>query len=219
MALLGKNGALSIRFRQAVAVIKNEPRVSALEAYESSDLKRCVDAIAEITGATRDENGSFDATYSAAKEEDPFTTADEQAHFHFLRQTDGPVKGIALNFDVQRVVKEVHPITCSNTGEECGTSTSTKTSKGSAKYNFTGDNINFLRIHLPDSIPLIGGDLGLMPDDHLPHVLSALSKAAPGLLAEVTQRTGLQGPAPEPVLGRDEEIMQHVRNLLSRDLN
>jgi hypothetical protein len=217
MALLGKTGALSISFRQAVALIKNERPISAVEAYESSDLKRCVDAIAEITGAARDENGSFDATYSAAKEEDPFTTADEQAHFHFLRQTDGKVKGIALNFDVQRVVKEVHPIKCA--GAECGTSTSTKTSKGSAKYNFTGDNINFLKINLPDSIPLIGGDLGMMPDDHLPHVLSALAKATPGLLAEITQRTGLQGPAPEPILSRDQEIMQHVRNLLSRDLN
>ena len=49
--------------------------------------------------------------------------------------------------------------------------------------------------------------------------LSTLAKAAPGLLAEITQRTGLQGPAPEPVLSRDQEIMQHVRNLLSRDLN
>jgi hypothetical protein len=191
MALLGKNGALSVRFRQAVALIKNEPRVSALEAYESSDLKRCVDAIADITGATRDENGSFDAIYGATKEEAPFTTSEDQANFHFLRQTDGPVKGIAFNFDVQHVVKEERPT-------DYGKSTKTNTSKGSGKYNFTGDNINFLKIKLPDSLPLIGGKLNLMPDDNLPSLLSALAKAAPGLLAEITKRTGLEGPPPEP---------------------
>ena len=191
MALLGKNGALSVRFRQAVAFIKNEPPVSALEAYESSDLKRCVDAIADITGATRDENGSFDATYAATKEEAPFTTSEDQANFHFLRQTGGQIKGIAFNLDVRHVVKEERPT-------DYGKFTNTNTTSGSVKYNFTGDNINFLKINLSDSIPLIGGELDMMPDDNLTHLLSALAKAAPGLLAEITRRTGLEAPAPEP---------------------
>jgi len=191
MALLGKTGTLSIRFRQAVALIKNEPPVSALEAYESSDLKRCVDAIAEITGAARYENGSFDATYTATKEEAPFTTSEDQASFHFLRQTDGKIKGIVLNFDARRIVKEERPT-------NYGKSTKTNTNKGSGKYNFSGDNINFLKINLPDSVPLIGGGLNLMPDDNLPSLLSSLAKTAPGLLAEITKRTGLEGPPPEP---------------------
>ncbi len=174
MGLLKPARNLSLIFRAAVARFRHMPAVTARQAYDASTLKQCVDAIADFSGAARDENGSFEVTVEAPG---------EKTHFSFVGENAKGQSAVSVQFASVKKNRDMN-----------GPVKVTTTFSRSGNYKILGDNVVPLTMKLPSFIPFIGGRMGLSPEDFTPTLLKGLSVAAPSLYNEVARRTALTVP-------------------------
>lgn len=179
MSFISKNNPIAIGLRILIAKISNKPAVSALEEYESSDLKKIVDAVAEFAEVTRDENGSFEAS---------FKNQNEDLKFIFQRAADPSIdmKGFSINLEAHYHAK----VETEHSGWKM---TRTINENPTVNYHLHGKNINFIAVKLP-----FVGAASLMPNEMVPHILDALQNGSPTVCEEVVKRTGLTPPPKQP---------------------
>jgi hypothetical protein len=187
---MGANLAVGLALRLGLAKLSRKPPVTALEEYQGSDLEKIVDAIADISGAERDESGSFDTTIS---------TETEKLHFTFKRQAEPDVAMPGIRVALEGEYKEVIETEL----EGGGKMTRSFDESGSASYNLNGKNVTPLKMQFPRILSFLTGPSLPMPNEAATFILGTMQSTAPATCAEVVERTGLTPPpkAEHPLLG------------------